>query len=116
MNEENTKVMDQDMEQICFQIIAFSGEAFSKMMEAMKVCRTGDYEKADEVMEEASDLLHQAHNAHTNLLVNEAQGKKVEFSVLLGHAQDNLMNTMLTKTLMEEMMSMYKELKGERLA
>ena len=114
MEEEKTQVMDQDVEQICFQIIAFSGEAFSKMLEAMRICRTGDYEKADEMMEEASDMLNQAHHTHTNLLVKEAQGQRVEFSVLLGHAQDNLMNAMLTKTLMEEMMEMYKELKGNR--
>jgi lactose PTS system EIIA component len=112
MQMENSNMVNYDMEQICFQIIAHSGEAFSKLIEAVKICRAKDYAKANELMQEASGLLNQAHQFHTELLVGEAQGNKIEYSVLLAHAQDNLMNTMLAKTLFEEMIDMYKELKG----
>jgi cellobiose-specific phosphotransferase system component IIA len=112
MEETQTQTMSQELEQTCFQIIAHSGEAFSKILEAMKICRSQHYKKSQELMEEATQLLNKAHKYHTNLLIGEAQGNKIEYSVLLAHAQDHLMNSMLAKTLAEEMIEMYKELKG----
>lgn len=114
MNTEDQGAINQklNLEETCFQIIAFSGEAFSKLVEALKLCRNDDYAGAKKKIEEASDLLNQAHNVHTELLVREANGEEIGYSVLLTHAQDNMMNTLLAKTFAEEMMEMYKSLKG----
>ncbi|MGG3791907.1 PTS lactose/cellobiose transporter subunit IIA [Geobacillus thermodenitrificans] len=114
MNTEKQGTNNQKLklEETCFRIIAFSGEAFSKLMEALKLCRNDDYDGAKKAIEEASDLLNQAHNAHTELLVREANGEEIGYSVLLTHAQDNMMNTLLAKTFAEEMIEMYKALKG----
>jgi PTS system cellobiose-specific IIA component/PTS system lactose-specific IIA component len=101
-----------NLEEACFRIIAFSGEAFAKLMEALKLCRNDDYAGAEKTIKEASDLLNQAHNVHTELLVKESNGEEIGYSVLLTHAQDNMMNTILAKTFAEEMMEMYKALKG----
>ena len=45
---------------------------------------------------------------HTEILVSEAQGNKAEYSVLLSHAQDTLMNAILAETLLSEMIELYK--------
>ena len=50
----------------------------------------------------------QAHNTHTEIIVAEAKGEKSEYSVLLSHAQDTLMNTILAETLIEELIEVYK--------
>ncbi|MBA4602460.1 PTS lactose/cellobiose transporter subunit IIA [Thermoactinomyces mirandus] len=114
MNTEKTGVTSSEMklEEICFQIIACSGEALSLLMEALKKCRGHDYAGAEKSIDKASELLNQAHHAHTQLLAKEAGGEKIGYSVLLTHAQDNMMNTLLAKTFTVEMIEMYKALKG----
>jgi len=109
VNKENVAI--DNLEEICFQIIACSGDAFSLLMEALKKCREGDYAGAQQSIDNASELLNHAHSVHTQVLAKEASGKRVDYSVLLTHAQDNLMNTLLAKTFTLEMIEMYKSLR-----
>ena len=44
-----------------------------------------------------------AHQAQTDLLVKEANGENVTLNVLLIHAQDHLMTSMLALELIQEM-------------
>ncbi len=113
MNTEETGATGSEMklEEICFQIIAYSGEAFSLLMEALKKCRKSDHAGAQKKIDEASELLNHAHHVHTQVLAKEAGGEKIGYSVLLTHAQDNMMNTLLAKTFTVEMIEMYKAFK-----
>jgi cellobiose-specific phosphotransferase system component IIA len=96
-------------EQICFKIISLAGESFSKMAEALTAAKGKDFGKSEELMEESRGILHEAHVIHTELLTAEANGNNPEFSVLLVHAQDNLMNTVLAETFFTEMIQIYKD-------
>ena len=97
-----------DIEQISFQIISFAGDSFSTMLRALGKAKEKDFESAEKLMEEAKKALDDAHNVHTEILVSEAQGNKQEYSVLLSHAQDTLMNTILAETLLSEIIELYK--------
>ena len=102
-----------NLEEICFKIITFSGDGQSKMLQGLKEAKEGEYEKARVCMEEGKELLHQAHKVQTELIVDEAQGKKTPYSILMVHAQDHLMNAMLAQHLISEMINMYKVMKKE---
>ena len=39
----------------------------------------------------------------------EANGEKLDYSIIMVHAQDHLMTSMLAKELIEEMVKMYEE-------
>ncbi|ASW43928.1 PTS lactose/cellobiose transporter subunit IIA [Clostridium isatidis] len=95
-------------EQICFKIISLAGESFSKMVEALNSAKVKDFNRSEELFEEARKILHEAHAIHSELLTAEASGNSPEFSVLLVHAQDNLMNTVLAETIFSEMIELYK--------
>ena len=97
-----------DIEQISFQIISFSGDSFSTMVKALGKAKEKKFDEAESLMEEAKKTLDEAHNVHTEILVSEAQGNKAEYSVLLSHAQDTLMNAILAETLISEMIELYK--------
>ncbi len=97
-----------DIEQISFQIISFSGDSFSTMVKALGKAKEKKFDEAEKLMEEAKKTLDEAHNVHTEILVSEAQGNKAEYSVLLSHAQDTLMNAILAETLLSEMIELYK--------
>ena len=97
-----------DIEQVSFQIISFSGDSLSTMLKALEMSKEKKFDEAEKLMEEAKETLNQAHNVHTEILVSEAQGNKAEYSVLLSHAQDTLMNAILAETLLSEMIELYK--------
>lgn len=104
--------MDMDKEalqQISFQIIGYSGDALSLYFEALSQAKKGDFEKAKQLTDQADNQMHLAHNMQTELITKEAQGKSMEFSIIVVHAQDHLMNTILTKKLVEELIYLHKE-------
>lgn len=96
-------------EQICFKIISLAGESFSKMVEALTAAKNKEFKKSEELIEESREILHKAHEIHAELLTAEANGNNPEISVLLVHAQDNLMNTVLAETFFTEMIQIYKD-------
>jgi len=100
-------------EQISFEIISKAGEAFSILVKALEHARNGKLELAEESIKNSEKLMNEAHNIQTNLIVKEANGVPNEFSVLLIHAQDTLMNTILMSTIVKEMILMFNTLKKE---
>ena len=96
------------LEQIAFQMISLAGDSFASMISAVKKAKEKDFEGARKLMEEAANLLILAHNVHTDLLVAEARGQKNEYSALLIHAQDTLMNSILAETLIKEIIDLYQ--------
>lgn len=100
-----------DMETISMNIIAHSGDGRSLAFAALRKCREGDFEECDRLIKNAEKASVEAHHSQTNLLVNEAQGKPTPISILLIHAQDHLMNSMLAIDLIKEIINLEKERK-----
>lgn len=101
-----------DMELIVFDLITYSSDARSACTEALMYARKGDFDKAQFCLQNAAEELSKAHKLETQLLQKEAQGKKIEVSFLIVHAQDHLMNAVTIKDLTGEMVKMYKEMKS----
>ncbi len=97
-------------EEATFELISYSGDARSYIYEAYNLVRDGNYEEADKALEKADESLIKAHNMQTSLIHSEAQGKRIELNLLLVHAQDHLMSTILSKELMRNMIAMQKEI------
>jgi cellobiose PTS system EIIA component len=97
------------MEEIIMQLIVNGGDARSKAMIAISCAKSGDINRAKELIEEAEEALNKAHDYQTKLIQDEAAGNKVELSLLMVHAQDHLMNAMTIKDLAKEMVDMYEK-------
>lgn len=91
-----------DLELIFCQIIAQAGTAKSSYIESMRLARQSEFTKAKELMKEADAAFMKAHEAHRKLLVKEADGEKIPFSLLLMHAEDQLNSAEIFKTMSEE--------------
>ncbi|HEL2453410.1 TPA: PTS lactose/cellobiose transporter subunit IIA [Streptococcus suis] len=91
-----------------FEIVAFAGDARSRLIEALAAAQKGDYAKAEELVEAANACIVEAHHAQTSLLQKEAAGEDLAFSVTLMHGQDHLMTTLLLKDMMGHMIELYK--------
>ena len=90
-----------------FEIVAYAGDARSKLLEALKAAEAGDFAKADSLVDEAGSCIAEAHHAQTSLLT-EAAGEDLAYSVTMMHGQDHLMTTILLKDLMHHLIELYK--------
>jgi len=98
------------MEEIILNIIMHSGEARNYSIEALAVAKEGNFDRAKELIIKADEELGYAHNSQTSLIQGEAVNDKIEFSLLLIHAQDHLMTTMTFKDLVVELIEVHQKI------
>ena len=96
-------------EQIAFHIILHSGNARSKIVQAIREYRSGQIEEAERLIEEAEQELGVAHDVHFQLIQKEAGGKPTTITLLLMHAEDHVMSTLAMKEIVKEMLALLKE-------
>lgn len=98
------------------QIIANSGDARSDYMEAIRLASAGDLPAAQQLLEAAKDKIVEAHRRQTELIQGEFRGETTELNLLLIHAQDHLMSTLVIRDLSKYILDLYQQvnqLKGE---
>ena len=100
----------EGLELVAFEIISNVGMGKSLAIEALRVARCGKDEEAEKKIEEAKDFLVQGHHSHASLIQKEAAGEKLEFSLMIMHAEDQLMCAETIKDLVIEIIEMHKEL------
>lgn len=98
-----------DNEKVSFNIISNVGYSKSMYMEILNKCEEGDFENIQDMFNEADEYLLLAHKAHAELIQKEANGEKTEFSLLLMHAEDQLMNTETIKIMVQKFYNLYKK-------
>ncbi|MGY3763015.1 Lichenan-specific phosphotransferase enzyme IIA component [Granulicatella adiacens] len=101
--------MTEEMELICFQLIANSGAAKSSFVEAIQLAKKGFFEDANVKLVEAEEAFVEAHKIHAELIQKEAGGEKTEFSLLFMHAEDQMASTELVQLLAQELIELYRE-------
>lgn len=100
----------EGLEQIIFEIIAYGGDAKSLAYEAIAESEKGNFERAEELLEEADAALKVAHNTQTKIITDEVNGKHIQVSVLFVHAQDHLMTAIEVRTLAERFIHLNKKI------
>ena len=105
MTEEQEKFMEENV----FPIISLAGESKSLAYEALRLAKENKFDEAEEKMKEADSLLLKSHEFQTNLISREADGEKIEITMLFVHAQDHLMTAMSEKNLIKEMIEILKQ-------
>ncbi|MGY3748824.1 PTS lactose/cellobiose transporter subunit IIA [Vagococcus acidifermentans] len=98
----------EEVAMIGFEVVAFAGEARSKLIEALAEAEKQQFERAESLVEEANQSLIQAHKSQTQMLAAEASGEAIELGFIMVHAQDHLMTTMLLKDTIKHLFNIYK--------
>lgn len=99
----------ENIELISFQLISNVGDAKSNLLVAMKEARAENFEEAEAKVAEAEKSLLKAHESHFSLIQEEAEGNKVDISLILMHAEDQLMTTETLKIIVEELILTHKK-------
>lgn len=98
----------EGIELASFQIISAVGMARSCYIESIRAARLGDFVHAQSLIEEGAEAFAMGHHAHAELIQQEADGSAVQTTLLLMHAEDQLMSAETFKILANEMMETYK--------
>ncbi|MFA6075171.1 MAG: PTS lactose/cellobiose transporter subunit IIA [Negativicutes bacterium] len=101
--------MEQE-EMVIFQLITFGGSARSDVFEAYAAAKAGKFEDAQALVKSAGEALLEAHKVQTDLIQQEAAGNNMTVKLLMVHAQDHLMTSILAKDLIENMIDMQKQI------
>jgi len=97
----------EELELITVEIVAYAG---SKYVEALNYANEGNFGEAEKLIEEASELINEAHKVQTNMIQMEAAGNKVDVSFLMVHAQDHLMTVMLLRDIVKNFVNLAKKI------
>lgn len=92
-----------------FEIVAYSGDARSTLLNLLKEVRTGDFSHVKEMLENADENINLAHRAQTKILAEEASGKDMEMGFIFVHGQDHLMSTILLRDIINDFIELYKD-------
>lgn len=98
----------EDINSIAFELILYAGNGRSSSMEAIQEAKKGNFERAEELLKEATKELGKAHKFQTKLIQAEASGESNPVNILLIHAQDHLMTAMTVRDLATEIVEVYK--------
>lgn len=98
------------LEQISFEIISAAGMARSLYIESIQSAKKGLFEEAKKKMEEGKELFIQGHHAHAQLIQKEAAGENTTVTLLLVHAEDQLMSTEAFGILASEFLDLYQKM------
>ncbi len=99
----------KDIGMLGFEIVAYSGDARSSLLEALKDARNGKFDGLEEKIQAAQENLNLAHAKQTEMLALDAQGKDLDIGIIMIHAQDHLMTTILLKDIIYDLINIYKK-------
>ena len=87
-------------------------ERFPAIRECLPLykAKEGKYDEAENLFKEADGYFVEGHHAHAAMIEAEGQGVETTVRLVLAHAEDQLMSAELTKTMVEEMIALYKKL------
>ena len=106
--QELQSISKEELGMIAFEIIAYSGDARSKLLEAVKQAKQKNMENCEKLISEAKACLNDAHRSQTQMIAAEAGGENLQVGFITVHAQDHLMTTLLLKDIIENLLDIYR--------
>ncbi len=104
--------MDESKYEDSMQIIMYAGTAKSCALLAAESAENGDFDAAQEQMEQANKAMESAHDLQFSLISAEASGNPVDVNVLLVHAQDHLSMAITAIDYSTRLIALYRRLEA----
>lgn len=96
------------LEEAVMEIIVNAGQSRSLCFEALHAARQGNLDEAKSLLREADGYARQAHKMQTKLIEQDAGEGRQLMTLIMVHAQDHLMNSLLARELSEEIIHLYQ--------
>ena len=109
-NIPDTQTEAEELEEVVMGLIINSGQARSLAYAALKQAKQGDFAAAKTMMEQSRTALNEAHLVQTKLIESDQGEGKMKVSLVLVHAQDHLMTSMLARELVAELIELHEKM------
>lgn len=100
-----------ELEELEMTLIACSGDGRSFAFQALEAAKEGNFHLAEALLRQSAASLGEAHKSQTALMQQEARDGEAQISMLLIHAQDHLMASILAQELITELVLVYQSMK-----
>lgn len=105
--------MNEELVGKIFEMISAAGASRAKYIEAIRSAKEGKFDDAQAMMKEGSDFFVEAHKVHAEMLALEANdivntGDQSNVSLLLVHAEDQMMSAESFRLISEEFIDVHK--------
>lgn len=95
------------LEEAVMEIIVNAGQSRSLCFEALHAARQGNLDEAVP-LREADGYARRAHKMQTKLIEQDAGEARQPMTLIMVHARDHLMNSLLARELSEEIIHLYQ--------
>ncbi len=99
-----------DLETAAMELVGNAGESRSLSFEALSLAKEGNFQKAEKKLNETKKSMLKAHEIQTQLICKEADGEDFKIGLIMVHAQDHLMCSILARDLVQELINIYKKI------
>lgn len=97
-----------NLETTVMELIINAGEARSCAMQALYAAKRGNWVEVDDLLAQSTAASKLAHGVQTELIgLDEGEGK-VPVNLVMVHAQDHIMTSMLARELVEELIELHR--------
>ena len=97
------------LSECAMQIVTYAGCAKSSYMQALQEAKKGNWEFVQPKIKEGEHFYRQAHEAHGEILLKEVNTLEPQISLLMSHAEDQIMSAELVRVLVEELIELYQK-------
>ncbi len=104
-----------NVDNVVMELIVKSGEARSLAMESLAHARTGSFDHAEIALGNSREASRLAHKMQTALIAADGGEGKVPVNLMMIHAQDHLMTSMLAQDMADEMIRLYQRLESHQV-
>ena len=99
-----------DLEETVMGLIINAGMSRSLCFEALRQARAGQFAEADDLLRQAAEAANAAHAVQTRLIEADEGEGKIPVTLILVHAQDHLMTSMLARELVAELIELHEKI------
>ncbi|MCE0495078.1 PTS lactose/cellobiose transporter subunit IIA [Vibrio salinus] len=105
-----------DLEEQVMGIIINSGQSRSLCYEALRCAKKGQFAQAEKLLKESNEYASKAHRVQTQLIEADEGEGKTKMTLIMVHAQDHLMTSILAKELVNELIDVHKRIEQKESA
>lgn len=98
----------EKMAETAMYIVTYAGTARSYYMNGLREAKKGRFEKAQQLLKEGDKSLAEAHHSHMGILKEEINTLTPQISLLMCHAEDQIMGAETLKTIIAELIELYQ--------
>lgn len=104
----------EKISEVAMQVITYSGLAKSCYLEAIQAYRKKDSDMYQTLLDQGDSHFTEAHDAHLKILQDEMNLGEPQITMLLAHAEDQLMSAETIKTLIQEIVMLIEDVRDEK--